>query len=642
MAIVTNTVEYCFTSRTTSLTAASRYDFASETIYIPETTSRNILSAEVQIYLRDNITVSTPLSSPMIGIKLGAAAFSDETISSITNYNQFYITFPQTFFFTRDVTSYFQSNFGAGSSQTCQVAFQCAGIATINISAKIIITYEFDDSAQDTRVKTVRIPLEGITGNLTNTLSEIGTNQVPNLSTFLPEASKTYRNIWFEITGNERSTTTTDFTLGLGLDSESEVNDGNHEQALIGSPYYKYIWRRDDMSTSSSHQFKLRSTVADRMNLAHVVMYVTYEYSHSSSSKILNSLVMPLSNVCSPIGKTTSDNRTVIYKKFFIEEESIVLRQSGILGTLFYTDYDTVGNFNVKAGSQSYRTYTPQHGSNFSNNFAGIISYLQRIDSGSAQGAGISLARGENTLKLEMYSDGANIARYNTYVLYLNYESDKHSLGANSHNHSIYFNIKSSTNGGDFYIEPAKDISIPESSYYLNSIGFQTFLNMGYITNTGSVCIEVLNGELGDGYGWTDGLRLVGATVPESIQGEYFADVSHNFNKHPNDPSDLCIYNTPRRYLFSGPLNNIFGLGIWTTYYTIKYTIGGTISGYDGTGENIVVNIYRADNKHFISTTTTTSGGAFSTDWYDNTIDIFCEAYQNSSKKGRSQNAPAA
>ncbi len=642
MAIVTNTVEYCFASRTTTLTASSRHDFSAVTIYIPENSSRTILSAEVQVFLRDQETTEYQyLENPMIGIKLGAVAFSDNTIT-LAPYNQFYITAPQTFFLTSDVTSYFVSNFGSGTSQTCQVAFQCSNLDTINISAKVLITYQFDDAAQDTRVKTVRIPMDGITGNLTNTLTEIGTNQIPNLDTFLPEASKTYRNIWFEITGNERSSATTDFTLGLGLDSESEVNDGTHEQAIIGSPYYKYIWVRNDMTTSATHQFKMRTTVTGRMNLANVLIYVTYEYSHTSSTKILNSLLIPLENVCSPIGKTTSANKTTVNKKFFIEEESIVLKQSGILGTLFYTDYDVVGNLNIQCGGQSYRTYVPEHGNSFSNNFSGIISYMHRIDSGAAVGAGITLSRGENTFEASMYSDGANIVRYNTYVLYLNYESDKHSLGANAHNHSVFFNIKGSSNVSDFYVESEVDISIPESVYYLNSVGLETFLNMGYITNTSSVCIEVRAGEMEDGYGWTDGLRLVGATVPESVQGQYYSDVSHNYNRHEDDPSDLLNYNTPRRYLFSGPRsNNLFDLRVWLTYYGINYTIGGTITGYSGGGDGIVINIYRADNNKLISRTTTTSGGAFTSKWYDNTIDIFCEAYQASDKKGRSQNAPA-
>lgn len=644
MAIVTNTVEYVFDTRTTSLTAATRYDFSSLTLYIPENTSRTFLSAEVEISIRDTATASgVYVASPMIGIKLGATAFDDST-ETIGNYNEFNISNPQTFIFTRDVTTYFNSNFGSGTSQTCQVGVQFANMGTINITAKLILTYSFDDSAQTTRIKTVRIPMDGATGNLTNTLTELGTNQVPLLDTFLPESTKTYRNIWFEISGNERSTTTTDFTLGLALDSESEVNDGNHEQAQNGSPWYKFIWVRNSMTTSSAHAFKIRTTVTDRMNLANVMLYVTYEYDHSASTSIMNSLVIPLQCQSSPIGRTTSSSRTKVFKKFFIQENNISLKQSGIIGTLHHFDNDTIGNLYLKCGNQSYRTYTPEFGTTFAESYVGMHNYIQRIDSGGAQGAGITLSRGENTFTLETYTTGNYAASYNSYCLYLNYTSDKMSGGANSHNHSICHTISKVKRFNDYGETTADSIDIPETNFYVTSVGLEMPTNKSDTDGSHfSLAAELLANEGGnDGYGWTTLSAVGGQGSRQACQLVLYCDVSDKFQRHMLDPDERRLaIESSRRYLFSGPVVFMMGARMWITYHTQTYTIGGYVTGYSGGGSGIEVRAYLEDTREHVTTATTVAGGGFTATWYDNTKNIFCEAIQDSTRKGRSINTTA-
>jgi hypothetical protein len=158
MTIRQKTVEFPFVTNTASLATnttlgtATRHDFAAITVYLPEATSRTFRSVVVQVTIRDVFTTITDVTAWRIGIKLGAVAFSDTDVTqTLTNAGDH-----ASFTFHLDVTSYFTSNFGSGASQTSQVgvAFATAAASNVtNITAKLIVTYDYDDSGQDTRVK---------------------------------------------------------------------------------------------------------------------------------------------------------------------------------------------------------------------------------------------------------------------------------------------------------------------------------------------------------------------------------------------------------------------------------------------------------------------------------------------------------
>src|SRR5690606_36061901 len=100
----------------------------------------------------------------------------------------------------------------------------------------LYVTYQYDDTST-TQIKTVFIPLDSATGAAPTGAgaTEIGTNQVPNLDSELPEASKTYRDIFFLAEGNESSTSTAAFTLAFSLDAEANADDGSHTANLNSS-----------------------------------------------------------------------------------------------------------------------------------------------------------------------------------------------------------------------------------------------------------------------------------------------------------------------------------------------------------------------------------------------------------------------
>src|SRR5688572_20514068 len=283
MATRTNTVTYGWTTDATALALATRREFSAITVAIAETSSRTIASAYLEVACRGNETAGTSMTSRLIGIRVDAVAWNDESKAETigTSGDQ------DSFRFRRDVTSYLQANF-TGTSHSVQVAVQFGALVTINHSARLVITYSYDDASASTRTKTACIPLESIASTLTDTLAEIGTNQVPQLTGvggFLPEASVAIKDMFFVVMANEGHTSgTTDFSLAVALDAESETTLGVCEQALDSSPWYEGVWKRTDMDPATTHALKARGTVTGKFPQICALLYVTYTYDHDTSA----------------------------------------------------------------------------------------------------------------------------------------------------------------------------------------------------------------------------------------------------------------------------------------------------------------------------------------------------------------------
>lgn len=630
MALRTKTIEYAFPSRTTSVASATRYDWSAITLYIPETSSRTFRSVILEIGIRGNETVAASITAWLLGIKLGAAAFSDVTTTlTLTNSGD-----QQSHVFTRDVTSYFTTNFGAGSSQTCQAGVTITGIATVPAYAKLIITYEYDDSAATTRVKTVRIPLESNTAQLTATLASIGSNQIPALDTFLPEASKVYREVWFESYYNDGGNSTTSFALALALDAEAEVTRGSLQQTLNTAVFGKDIWVRNDMTTNAVHDFKARSNaVASRFSLLSVVLYVTYEYNHSTSTSIINSLVMPFADDCGFVGNTTAADKSRFARMVRIEEPgTITMVQSGCL--CFCIHSGTV-NLSLLAGAQTARTYALTAGSTQS----GPYAVAHRIDSGSGGGAWGTLARGRNTINFDRYSDAVGAGSNFGALLFLNYTSGKHTDGDGAHNHSTCWSLFDMNNAMSTQRDisaPNRLFNIPETSYYIT--GLSTEL-IGTVLASGTFggCFEA---ELGSGEGAQAGWDTLQSWtyISDAEVGVLWmiAASRDNFNRWTGSPEGLMDIETTRQYRVCNPDAIDVGGRSWLTYHSIATTVSGTISGSGGGTVNLELHDY---NGNKILSTSRVGDGAYSFTWLDDVDNVYVTAYESAIYKGMSKTA---
>ena len=246
MAIRTKTIEYAFALSTTSVASAAARTFTALTVNIPETTSRVFRSVIVEYSCYDGGTAASSLTAVNLSIQVGAVAVSAATVTqTITNSGE-----EQSWYFTKDATAYFQTNF-SGTSQSITAAMTCTGPITQNASAKLIITYEYDDAAATTRIKTVKIPVDGNIGNATTGLLDVGglANQIPNLSTFLPEATKVFRNIFFEMQVHTGTTAAGSSTLNVAYNGTT-VSDLTIDPLKLAG--YQFIISREDYDSGTN------------------------------------------------------------------------------------------------------------------------------------------------------------------------------------------------------------------------------------------------------------------------------------------------------------------------------------------------------------------------------------------------------
>lgn len=645
MAIRTKTIEYVFETRTTQLNAATRNDFTSITVYIPETVSRSFLSVIMEVQCNENAaTGGTNGGTRTMGIKLGATAFDDasQTGTIIQSFAQCH------YIFTRDVTSYFNANFGSSTSQTCQIGFQYAGQAVQTITAKLYITYQFDDANQTTRIKTVRIPLDSNTAQLTNTLTELGTNQVPQLtgagSPFLPESSIVVRDMWFEVFGNDSCPNNTDYNLNLALDAEGAASQGTWEKGQNTPEWHFTIWKRTDMVTTTTHAFKASVSTTGRHSGLGVILHVTYEYDHAASGTILNSLLMIAPRISDKL--VVSDTTAEAYRSkldFQIQEPgTITLKQSGFRVTA--NSYNlNVNTLIARAGSQSYLTYS--FGTDFiSNTSTGQIGFTQRIDSGGAQGVGISIARGNNSLVVDCYTSDASGESIGFNVdnwVYLNYTSGKHPQGADAHATTTrwMFGSSAATSGTtEVHTTAAIAPLIREPNYWVVNAAIGT---NAIVTGDTVLIVQAENKTDGIGAGWSPVLTSESYHT-ETMTLFVFSDITPQYTRHPFDPVTNRLHlNKSRRYRY-GMGHRIAGAGdeylildcqMLVTFSAMPIQVERAVSPATN---GVNVDLYEASTYDRRYRAVTRETGSFLFLSHSDVTPLFAEAYVNGTYSGRS------
>lgn len=639
MAIRTKTVEYAFPTDVTALATATRRDFTAITLFLPETSSRAFVSVRLRVSYRGNNATAASLTSPLLGIKLGAAAFSDATLGNPpanSGENEFFV-------FERDVTSYFTTNFGAGGSQTCQVGVQQSGLTIGNISAKLIITYEFDDASATTRVKTVRIPLESGTGALTATLAAIGTNQIPALDSFLPEASKTYRRIWLELYYNEYTAgATNDASLESRVQGSLTFTSTAHESAL-GSSCAGICYQdlTGSLTTSAVQTWELRSTnitTASTFNHVAGVLHVTYEYDHDASTTILNSLMIPLCPIVQA-GGTTSSDAARMNVDFVIEEPAtITLVQSGAL--VWYTQTAAVGP-NIGFGAQTPRGYTDT-----AQVFCGCTFLSQRIDSGGAAGAGITLTRGTNTLSWRAWTSTL-VTTVNNFqgFAFLNYTSGKDALGADAHNKTLIYNVQNSlASGTGGNITAVNAVAIGDTNWWRWGLAY---FSMNYVaaptTLFATLDAEKASGEL-DGVGFQNQGVVSMPTVdgenglyPLLVPMQYQA--ASDWQRRSDNQEGRMQLEVSRRYRFFTSAASTRPLALVVNVHAITKTVGGTIS--ESSGGTVSVDVHRDDTGERVAETSRTGNGAYTATVFGNSFSVYARARESAVLTGSSETSNA-
>ncbi len=657
-----NTGAYGTPGTGTSFAPGNLYDFGgSMTFDIAETSSRTIRAVVIRTGFHTSEVV--PVYQTRISCKLGAAAAS-YVLDVDRDWGPSEDSWQTSLEVECDATSYFVANFGAGASQTldlkasitCQVAGATGVLGTLqNAWARVTVTYEYDDASLTTATKTVYIPIESGTGALTTSLAEIGTNQVPLLDTFCPEASKTFKEICFVMQSLSTTASGNNGTanVALALDAESEVamcplTFQSGDTALTKEAYH---WIRNDLDTSAVHAFKARTTDASILGVPFFGGYlaVTYTYNAATSTSVLNSLMFPLQgeDVFVNPGNASADSGAGSVEFWVAEPATVTLKQSAVLVS-WHTDSGG-GDLRVKVGGQSFRTYNAA-----ASRITSVWTAMQRLDSGGAQGSGLTLARGKNRLTFEYYGGSSSTTYYrqsavNAFAI-VNYTSGKAADGVGAHNHTTLWPILTglaSTSSLSYVVSDAAPV-IPEADYFINSVGYAFWLSgpkgAGHTFN---VKCERKSGE-GPAAGWVDLLFQNIYAVSTDGHTQMMIQAQREFLRGSWDLDDSRMdVTTARRYVIQQGLDSttlwMSMLSMYLTYHAVTFAWAGTVTNASSTAQvGATVTLHRNDTGEIVGTATTDGSGNYSIPWFDDTVEVHSQVRISGSLLGRSDDGNAA
>jgi hypothetical protein len=658
-ALGEKTIEYTFLSHIgrigtgTTLAASTRYDFPSQMVTIPDTAIRTFKSVILECNWRDAYATVRNPSGWRLGITCGSNAVSDVDFSptAIANTGDH-----QAGVVIRDVTDYFNLNFGvSASANTVYPSFAMStdtnGSAQ-NITGKLIITYQYSEESATT-IKTVRIPIQSGSALLGLQAAEIGTtgtnavsvNQIPALDSFLPETNKSYKNIWFEMFGNDVGGATTNFSASYTVNDQASASRCLLWQALNTGVFYydlwttKYIDNTDttqtlySISSSAASAFKVNSNLVNRFDTIGGLMCVTYTYTASSSS-IMNSTMLPVLMACGFLGGTSASDTSVITKDIWVEETNPVLAQSGVL---LYEQSPGAATLSILAGAQTARPYTITATVN-----AGGHATTHRVDHNS----GFTLARGKNTFTLKAYSSTISGITCVNGIFYLNYTSDK-SAAERYHNHTTIWHVSSQATTGaaavvnDILTPIQRTPIIDDPYYFINDIGHEVVSWFASATNSIALYAQRLTGEL-DGAGWEELDSWEQSNDGELASYSQIASCMDLYNQDSYHIGKMNVQ-TARNYRLTYMTAAMYWVKQYITYHCNRFTVSGSLSNPAGTGAGVKVDIIRTTDNYWSGSiaSVATGGGSFTTKVYDNVYPVYASMAQDATHIGRSASAVA-
>lgn len=644
MATRLKTVHYAFPTLA-SLTNNTLTNLTQITIFLPETGTKTFRSVVAHVTFDDIITATGgSLTTKTLNFRLGAAAYTSIANASTLTHS----TENQSFHLTADYTSHFTTNW-TGTSMTADFQLQInqsTGTTTgmVNVGVTLEITYEYDDTST-TQIKSVMIPLNAPVSNITT--GAVTYDTFPALDTYLPETSKVYRNMYIVVQGNEhRNAAATDHTMTINLGA-STVTTGNYEGALSSDRWFRYVWNLTAAgftATNATQNFQLSATVA-RCNHPQCYAVITYEYNETTSTSIMNSVMLSL-DMNSPFGGTTASDYQRAQRDFFIQEPGTITTNK-IAFYPFWVQSAAIAGLNMRIGTGAFVTYTDT-----ATVLCGTNGAMIRNDSA------FTLVHGRNTLNFDAYRTGTADLGWNTSGFWLiNYTSDKHSTGSGAHNHSVFWGIQQNGTGtaASTYTIAATSVTIPETNHYITAIGTRLIVLMNsaggvtaaYTIGGLSTGVEKLAAE--GGIEWENVFIDIAQTDVENGTLYAWSQSKSIFKRWPNDPdSERIDVETSRRWRVNLPPSSNtgaaagsgwIGLSHIITYHTITYTVSGTVSG--SSGGTVTLNLCRSNTGERVLSTTRSGNGSYSFTWYDNTENVFVEARESGTLLGRSDTGVA-
>jgi hypothetical protein len=625
------TVEYWFPMIAT-LADNTATDATQITITLPDTPT-TFVSCFVEAIIADANTTLANVTVRNLQFRLGAAGFT--SVNNTTTLGNGGENF--TFHHSGDFTSHFTSNWtGTSMTADCRLTVNTGGAGCRNASVKVSITYEFDDSAT-TQVKTVWIPLNAPQGAPPTSKSTVY-DTIPALDTYLPEASKTYYQITAVVQGCTEAASTTDISISMAVDSVNDFTSQLYEKGTNVDNWYRVNADYTAMDTSATASFRLWSSSASDFNHPQAWLVVTYGFNASTTTSIMNSLILPM-EVDSPMGGPTSSDYQRAEREVWVQEQNPSLDRLA-----FYCFYDknaAIGGLNARVGTGTFITYT-----DVAAVLGGGSGLMIRNDSA------FSISRGRNTISMDIYNTDNTDLGYNVSGFWiLNYTSDVPSQGIWAANHSVrscYKPVGTAAAAAQSIVTNTSFV-IPEADRFLTSIG----LNYVYTSNaTGNasgvhVGVERLVGE--GGLIWESIYSDIGGSDPETGIRQCWSTARSVFGRWRETSTNDIVdpggnrldITTARRIRLALALGcaSFDHLDLYITYHSITYTVSGSITGVNTAGGDVEVNLHRAATGEIVFTMNkapASSTLAYTFVWFDNTEDMYVTAYQDNTRVGRS------
>lgn len=607
------------------------------TIYIPENSVGNPVTFTSVCFFtaaQDTSTVTgATITTYTNTLTLAAAAASSVTISAGTLANS-----GENWgglFGPVDYTTYFNTNFGTGTSKALTVAVLSnittgTGVTTRGVYGYLEITYTYSDTAA-TRIKTVCVPYESQTSTLLTTLNNpfCTLAQLTGVGGLLDGyAGVTIRNRWIEIKGNcNNNNTNTDHNLVFAFDSGASTNLPTRESALATDTYQVYQVDASALTTTATHVFNLWNSLASRWANIIVNEWVTFEYTVSGSTRVLNYIEVPV-EFNSPIPGTTSAVALRLQRTLLIPEPgTLTMRKCSV-----EINYNTAASATIAidAGAQaSFRSYAQS-----STVVAGQFSFQHGLDASSALGAAFTLVKGENDIIIDLYRSAGS--GYNcTGILKMLYESDVDATSIDNHSdvRRGFMRQMSFTTTGDS--STTDSFSIPDANYWMQGLATQNYFWMQSAVTSLTQQAAVLPGE-GDGAGWRELFVDSYVSDNEIGYGTWTVRARPEYKIYPQNPDIYKLdVEVARSYRTTSVTTFRFGTTWVVSYNNITTTLSGTISGSNGGA--ITISLFRADTEELFSVTSRTGNGTYSFVIYDDTNTYFVTAYEDNTYKGLSK-----
>lgn len=636
MATRLKTIEYAFPTLTTlvdnTLTALTTI-----TAYIPEFSGTVTFKKVIfTITFKEGATTTTGnYTTRRIDVNVGGAG-----AVSYTNSNSYSGSGENTSVsYSADATANFVTNWASGTSKTiaASVLLDATGatLALRDVDVTFYITYEYDDT-QTTQIKTVYIPLDAPVGTLATSKPGAATATIPALDTELPESTKTYRNMFVVCQNNVNATAAaTDSTLSMQIDSLTAFTSSSLEMGAVSDYWTRFVWDITSlgMTTNATHSFYLWASVA-RHNHSQAYLVVTYEFDASASTDVFVSVKIPVGK-SGPMGGTTSSDYQRLIHDLWIEENNIVQKQCA-----FYAFWDSaavIAGLNFRLGTGGFVTYTDG-----ATVMCGSSCAMIRNDSA------FTLARGKNRLNVDAYrTDATDTGKGFTGFFIINYTGDKPAEGYGAANHTVIWNIEVLNQGPNLQrVLSAQAISLPETQYFVNNFGMEclTIVNSTGTPTGTTVQVERLSGE--GGIAWEDIASHMITTDAETGTRFIYSDNTRLFTRWLDgsltdpDTNRLPLQTSRRWNLVTGnDVAAFYHIDLYLTYHAITYDVSGTVS--NSGGGTVTLNLCDAVSHEKFFSTTRSGNGAYSFVWFDNTVEVFVDAYEDSTHVGRSNKSVA-